>query len=100
NDESTKLLAREICSLDQMRLQRTRAIHLTVRQDLMTEESLKEFRHLLEKFPGRLPTFLHLIGPQQRETVLAMPPDLEVELSDHFISEVEKMFGASSVVLN
>ncbi|MFO1462267.1 MAG: DNA polymerase III subunit alpha [bacterium] len=100
NDESSKILAREICSLEQMRLQRTKAIHLTVRQDLMTREALEEFKHLLEKYPGRLPTYLHLIGPQEKETVLALPPDLEVELSEAFIADVEKMFGNSSVVLN
>lgn len=99
NDESTKILAREIVSLEKMRLQKTRAVHLTVRQDLLTKESLEEFKHLLAKFPGRLPTYLHLIGPQEKETVLALPPDLEIELSEHFISEVEKMFGASSVLL-
>lgn len=99
NDESSKILAREIVSLERMRLQKTRAVHLTVRQDLLTKESLEEFKHLLGKFPGRLPTYLHLIGPQEKETVLALPPDLEVELSETFISEVEKMFGSSSVML-
>jgi hypothetical protein len=29
-----------------------------------------------------------------------LPPDLEVGLCDDFIGEVERMFGASSVVLN
>jgi DNA polymerase-3 subunit alpha len=99
NDESSKILAREICSLEQMRLQRTRAIHMTVRQDLLTQEALEQFKHLLEKYPGRLPAYLHLVDAQQRETVLALPPDLEVELSENLISEVEKMFGASSVML-
>ncbi|HKX11725.1 MAG TPA: OB-fold nucleic acid binding domain-containing protein, partial [bacterium] len=100
NDESTKILAREIISLEQMRLQKTKAVHLTVRQDLMTREALEEFKQILARYPGKLPAFLHLVGPSERETVLALPPDLEVGLCDDFIGEVERMFGASSVLLN
>ena len=94
------ILAREIISLEQMRLQKTKAVHLTVRQDLMTREALEEFKRLLGKYPGKLPAFLHLIGPSERETVLALPPDLEIALCDDFIGEVERMFGSSSVMLN
>ena len=100
NDEATKILAREILSLEQMRLQKTKAVHLTVRQDLITREALEDFKRLLARYPGKLPAYLHLIGPSERETVLALPPDLEVGLCDEFIGEVERMFGASSVQLN
>ncbi|HCU24306.1 MAG TPA: DNA polymerase III subunit alpha, partial [Deltaproteobacteria bacterium] len=100
NDESVKVLAREISSLEQLKLQKTREIHLTVPQDLMSEAALRELKALLEKYPGKLPAYLHLLGSDRKETVLALPPDLEIELSEAFLQDVERMLGASALILN
>ncbi len=100
NEEAVKILAREILSLDQLKLQKTKAVHLNVKKDLMNREAFEELKVLLGRHPGSLPTYLHLIDAAKKETVLALPPDLEVGLSEAFINDVERMFGTSSLTLN
>jgi DNA polymerase-3 subunit alpha len=100
NEDSVKILAKEILSLDDLRIRKTKAVHLTVSRELMTRDALEEFKGLLSKFPGSIPTFLHLIDPAQQETVLALPRELEIGLSEEFIVEVERLFGSSALVLN
>jgi DNA polymerase-3 subunit alpha len=99
NEETVKLLAREVLSLEQLKLQKTRSVHFSVAKDLMTSRALEELKGILVRFPGSLPTYLHLLEEGRGETVLALPPDLEVGLSEEFLGEVERLFGASSVAL-
>jgi len=100
NEDAVKILAKEILSLEQLKIQKTRAVHLNLPREWMTKEALEELKTLLEKYPGSLPTFLHLIESGKNETVLALPPDLEVGLSEEFIHAVEKIYGTSALTLN
>ncbi len=100
NDDSVKILAREIVSLEEVRMKRTREVHLSVEKELMNPKAFEELKGILNKYPGSIPTYLHLLEPNKKETVLALPPDLEVELSDGFIHEVQKMLGGSALFFN
>jgi DNA polymerase-3 subunit alpha len=97
NEDSIKILAREIVSLEEVRKKRTREVHLSVEKTLMNPKAFEELKGILLKYPGSIPTYLHLLEPNKKETILALPPDLEVELSDGFIHEVQKMLGGSSL---
>jgi DNA polymerase III subunit alpha len=100
NEDSVKILAKEILSLDEMKLRKTKAVHLNVQKDLMSKQAFEELKTILVKHPGSLPTFIHLINAERQETILALPPDLEVTLSEDFIVEVERLLGGSALVLN
>lgn len=99
NDDSVKLLAEEILSLDRMRIAKTQSIHLRMDQTLVNPPALEELKGILHRYPGRTPTYLHLRKDPEEITVLELPPDLQVGLCEEFIFEVEKLLGRSSLVL-
>ena len=66
----------------------------------MDSKALESLKDVLHKFPGTLPTYLHLVKPPEEVTVLALPPDLQVGLCEEFINEVERLLGNSSLVLH
>jgi DNA polymerase-3 subunit alpha len=99
-DDSVKLLAEEILSLEEIRIRKTQSVHLKVDYELMSKEAFEELKGILHRHPGRLPAYLHLVKPQEEVTVLELPRDLQVGLTEDFIVEVERLFGASSLVLH
>jgi len=99
NDEATKILANEILSLDRMRIEKTESVHLRVDQGLLDAKALEELKGILHRFPGKIPTYLHMSKASEGVTVLKLPPDLQVALCEEFIFEVEKLLGQSSLVL-
>jgi DNA polymerase-3 subunit alpha len=99
NDDSIKILAEEILSLDRMRIAKTQSIHLRMDQTLADAKALEELKVILHRYPGRTPTFLHLRKDPEEITVLELPPDLQVGLCEEFIFEVEKLLGQASLVL-
>ncbi len=99
NEDSVKILANEIMSLEEMKRNKTQSVHFCVNHELLSPEALKELKEILSHHPGKLPTYLHMVKPQRETTVLALPPDLQVGLSEEFIAEVEKLLGRSSIIL-
>lgn len=98
-DESTKILAEEIMSLDVMKLQKTSSVHFRVDHSLMNSKAFSELKDVIHRYPGSLPAFLHLVKPGAEVTVLELPTELQVGLSEDFITEVEKLLGDSSLIL-
>lgn len=99
NEDSIKILAREILSLEEMRLRKSRSVHLKVNSELMSSNGFQHLKKILEKHPGRLPIFIHLSKTEQ-VTVLELPPDLHIHLSENFIFDIEQLLGQAAVVLN
>lgn len=99
HDEATKILADEILSLDRMRIEKTQSVHLRVDQGLLDAKALEELKGILHRYPGKIPTYLHMTKAPEVVTVLELPPDLQVGLCEEFIFEVEKLLGQSSLIL-
>lgn len=100
NDDSAKILAVEIMSLEKMKIAKTQSVHLRVEQELLDPKALEDLKEVLHRYPGNLPTFLHLVKPPQEVTILELPPDLKVTLCEDFIQDVERLLGNTALVLH
>lgn len=100
NDEGVKVLAEEISNIDAVTQKQTSSIHFRIEKHLADEKTLKRLKELIHAFPGETPSFLHLYERSQAETVLSLPPDCEVAITEELIENVESLFGADSVYLN
>lgn len=99
NEDTPKILAEEITSLDRMRMEKTQSVHLRVNQDLLNRHALETLKDTLGKYPGTLPTYLHVMRAGESVTILEMPPDLQVQVSEGLVQEVEGLLGRSALVL-
>lgn len=103
HEDTVKILAREILSLEDMRLRKSSSVHLKVEADLMNPKAFQQLKSVLEKHPGRLPIYLHLNKANdktQAVTVLELPADLHIHLTENFIFDIEQLLGQSAVILN
>jgi DNA polymerase-3 subunit alpha len=100
SDEGGKILASEILSLERMKIQKTQSIHLRVAEEILDGPALESLKGVLHRYPGNLPTFLHVMKPPKEVTVLELPPELKVGLCEEFIQEVERLLGHSALVLH
>jgi len=54
---------------------------------------LESLKGLLAQHRGKCPAYVHLVLPNQSETVLSLPEELRVMPSAELMESVQKMFG-------
>jgi len=57
-------------------------------------DGLALLREIFAAHPGPCDAFLHLVRPDESETVLALPAGLRVAASDQIVNAVEGVLGA------
>lgn len=92
-EESVKLLATEISLLKAHTGYKIQPLRIKVLLEKLTENKLKDFRKILSRYPGTTPVYLHLITPEEKETVLKLPRDLETQWSPQVESEIQSLLG-------
>ena len=60
-------------------------------------DGLATLRALLAAHPGTCEAFLHLVGPDESETVLALPTALRVAATGEIVNAVEGLLGGGAL---
>ena len=92
-DETVKVIAEKIYSLEEVPLYLTTSVHFFLRSQEATQKHLQQLKSILSSHQGSCPAYVHLVQPQQSETVLELPDDLKLAPSPQLIAAVEKLFG-------
>jgi DNA polymerase-3 subunit alpha len=74
-------------------------VHLALRVERVTEDSLHNLRNVLTQHPGDCPCFLHLLLPNRTETIIRLPRELRVAPTDVMVENVEQLFGRGVATL-
>lgn len=91
--DNVKLIANQIISLSEAHTLSPIATHITLNLSEISEEQLQQLRNLILSYPGDCETLLHLVTPQQSETVISLGSPFKVEPSPQFFKEIKTIFG-------
>jgi DNA polymerase-3 subunit alpha len=92
-EESVKLLATDILYLDEVTMRLTKSIHFKVQVALSDSKHLESLKTILAQFKGDCPAYLHVVIPNQSETVMSLPKTLCVTPSRDLMLSVNQLFG-------
>jgi DNA polymerase-3 subunit alpha len=94
-----KLRVKEISRLADMRMRKTREVHLTLTVDLVDRARLEKLRTIIAGQRGECRVYLHLVIPHHSETVVTLPESLMVAPTDDLLLHTERLFGEKVAVL-
>lgn len=97
DENSAKLLANEIVHAEKAEGHWTAAVHLTLQTNHTDKALLQNLRSLLEKHQGTCKGYIHLIEPNQSETVIEMDENLKIKISAELKNEVTALVGYPAV---
>ncbi len=95
-EDSCKLLASEIVSLNEVKERLTRKVHFRLTTPGLDESQLRTLKGLMGKHRGNCEALLHLVIPNRSETIVSVK-NMKVAASDEILSETEKLFGYNVV---
>jgi len=90
-DENPKIKAIEVLPLSQCDEACISKVHLTIRSPGITRDQLVDLKKILLENQGKSVAVLHLIVPNQGETVIRLP--IKVEPSTALLASLEEAFG-------
>jgi DNA polymerase-3 subunit alpha len=92
-EETVKLLATDVMYLDEVTSRLTKSAHFRVKASLNDAQHLHSLKGILAQYRGDCPVFLHVVIPDQSETVMALPKELGVAPSRELMQSVNQLFG-------
>ena len=92
-EEANKILAREILLLENAPQQMTKTVHFKLSPAEMTPKHLNDLKQVLGRFKGPCNAFIHVLIPEQSETILKLPDELKVDPSPQLVDSVKRLFG-------
>lgn len=92
-EEQNKIIAREIFLLEEAPRHITKTIHLRLSQAEATPKQLTALKSVLSRFKGHCTAYLHVVVPNESETVMKLPEDLKVDPTPQLVSSIQKLFG-------
>ncbi len=87
-----KLLVREVLELERADERLASQLGLRVRADEASKDRLFALRAVLEKYPGECPVALHIVIPEQSETLISLPR-LGVRPGPALVEDLTGLFG-------
>ncbi len=97
NENSVKLMADSVISMEKAEEIWTANIHLIVDISRTTKDNLLDLYQILRHHPGSCPVFLHLKDPQKSDTIIALPENLRLKAGVPLNREVGAVLGQNAV---
>ena len=94
-----KLRLKELTRLSDVRMRKTREVHLTLTVDLVDRQRLEKLRAIIAGQRGECRVYLHLVIPHHSETVVTLPDTLMVAPTDDLLLHTERLFCEKVAVL-
>jgi DNA polymerase-3 subunit alpha len=91
--DTPKIVAGKIVSLNREAAAFIADAHISLSLGEMSAEQLRDLKRAILDHPGQCRTFLHLLAPGQRETVLSLGDAFKVNPTPRFASELRSIFG-------
>jgi len=98
-EKGPKLVAQEIAPLESALPRLPERLELRLQTRTATREQLLALKDILNRHRGPVPAFLHLLAPQGKGAVLALPPELHLTPSPQLTEEVNRVFGYPALSL-
>jgi DNA polymerase-3 subunit alpha len=97
DEQSLKILADTVIPIDKAEETWTASVHLNLEISRTDREMLTYLHDILARHPGTCPAFLHLRGPDNTDSVIALPEALKLKAGGALSREVNSFLGYHSV---
>ncbi len=98
-DNSAKIIAREIESLNTIRQQTTKAIEISVEDGAISREDIEDLRDIAFRYPGGCKLFFKVKSSDGKETLVSAHDRFNVLLCPELISELESLGGSNIEII-
>jgi DNA polymerase-3 subunit alpha len=96
-DDRCQIIADELTPLEAARADAIRQVHVRVPLARVDRDGLERLRAILADSHGSCEGFLHLLRPDDTETILALPESIRVAATDDIVHAVEGLLGPGMV---
>ena len=96
-DEVAKLIAEEIIPIEEVRKRRTKCVSIDLLTAGLDLEVLKQLKAILFQYKGPVPVYLNFKDAAGRSTTLDSGDSYQVDMSEQFFTDLEKILGTNSV---
>ena len=97
SEERCQVIADDVIPLVNARAEAIRQVHVRVPLGRTGRDGLARLKEILAAHPGTCDAFLHLVRPDDTETVLALPSELRVAADDRIVDAVEGELGTGAM---
>jgi len=97
DEKGVKLLAESVVPMDKAEETWTASVHIEVDLENADKTVLEKLHTILKAYPGTCLGYLHLLVPGSTETVLQLPEELKLTVSEGMIREVNGLLGYPAV---
>ena len=94
DDDRCQIIASEVVALDAVTEAKVEQVHIQVPTDSVSRDDLVALRHVLTEHGGQCRTFLHLLQPDQSETVISLPDALKVAPTPAMQMAIKQVFAS------
>ena len=92
-EESSRLVIAEVHRLSEYNGVSFNAIHVTFDAGRMEDDRLEQLREICRRYPGKHDCYLHILLPNQSETVVYLGEASRINISQPLKEEVERLLG-------
>ncbi|RJP93975.1 MAG: DNA polymerase III subunit alpha [Desulfobacteraceae bacterium] len=97
NEKFVKILAENIVPMESVASFWTASVHIAIDAQKAGREVVKQLLELMEKYPGQCKGFLHIMIPEKTETIIELPPQMNLRACGVFTQEVNRLLGYPAV---
>ncbi len=92
-DNSAKIIAQEIITLNAVRQKNTKAVELTLMEDAISQELLENLKDTVFRYPGSCRLVFKIETASGKEMIVSAHPHYSVLPCDEFIEEIQGTLG-------
>ena len=93
SENSAKIIAKEICTLDSLRQKAVKAIEVIFNEDAVSKDLLRDLQDIVFRFPGECRLLFKINRPDGREMVLSAHDRFSVLPCPELIDQIETLTG-------
>jgi DNA polymerase-3 subunit alpha len=97
NEKSVKILAENIVPIASAESFWTASVHIAMDAGRTDVRVMKQLFELLESYPGLCKCFFHIIIPEKTETIVELPPQINLRACGALTQEVNRLLGYPAV---
>jgi DNA polymerase III alpha subunit len=98
DDNRSKIIAKEIDSLSELRVKAVRTVEVTLKGNTVSRDSLEEIRDIFFRNPGECPVLFRMTMDNSEEVVVAPNNHYRISPTSEMLREVEGLTGQRVVL--
>jgi len=97
DDNSVKILADTVVPIEKAEETWTASIHFNLDKNKTGKDLLLRLNDILKRYPGSCHAYIHLLSPEETDTVIALPDTMKLKADSSLTRAVNEFLGYNAV---